>query len=81
MLRWQKRIAKMVTSVCNLISYQVKNLPHPRSLSRRERDEKPLALRDKGTLEAEQRGWGEGKAVSLRNLSARSNDVGVSEHG
>ena len=28
--------------------------------ARREKGEKPLALWDKGTLEAEQRGWGEG---------------------
>ncbi len=40
---------------------RVKSFPHPRSLSRWERDEKPFSLRDKGTLEAEQKGWDEGK--------------------
>ncbi len=29
--------------------------------SRRAREDKPFSLRDKGTLEAEQKGWDEGK--------------------
>ena len=29
-----------------------------------EREDKPFSLRDKGTLEAQQKGWDEGKNVS-----------------
>ncbi len=36
---------------------RMKNIPHPRSLSRRERDEKPHYLRE--------RGWGEGKFAAI----------------
>ena len=44
------------------------SFPHPQSLSRREREEKPFALRDKGTLEAEQKGGDEGGVChDLRN--------------
>lgn len=43
---------------------------HPQSLSRKERDEKPFSLRDKGTLGAEQKGWDEGGFfILLRALS------------
>lgn len=56
----------------------VKNAPHPHSLSRGEREEwvfKPLVLQDKGTLEAQQRGWGKGNALTGRHDVARRIDV------
>jgi hypothetical protein len=50
--------------------------PHPRSLSLREREDKPFSLRNKGTLEAQQKGGDEGRhfVVNYKNITIEPMD-------
>ncbi|MDP1673923.1 MAG: hypothetical protein Q8L65_12545, partial [Burkholderiales bacterium] len=52
-----------------------------RSLSRRERDAKPFSRRDKGTLEAEQKGGDEGEVSRSYVILNRTIQVVVSGGG